>query len=186
MIICKDNGDVELTVGGVMYEYRNGWGKTVLETAISSLRKAVIQIAGYNTPQLNLVFDDGTGRRGFTEIDGRVFAIDRTDGQFRTTKIDYSRLGLKENAPIEEVVFALGAELVKDVKFNAENWAYKLIHEDEADDVKCTQYALEMLRMIMDLNVDCTNAQKQYNVPVIERIKKEQQMEIRLLKSSIV
>ena len=103
----------------------------------------------------------------------------------RTCRIDYIGLGLSEDAPLEEVIFEICEEIIRDCNRDLGKWAEDIVKEDDNDELKKKLYVAQHLKVVLDLNSDLEDARRYYNTPAYEKLLRETNFEIEMLQKSI-
>ena len=114
-----------------------------------------------------------------------MYAVEKNGIDMRTCRIDYTGLGLSEDAPLEEVIFEICEEIIRDCNRDLGKWAEDIVKEDDNNELKKKLYVAQHLKVVLDLNSDLEDARRYYNTPAYEKLLRETNFEIEMLQKSI-
>ena len=185
MISYKEKGKAQIMIGGKDYGTVETGNEDIPGKVLDKISEALIQIQTGEQPHFNLVFGEGEVRRGITVVDGIVYAVEKNGIDMRTCRIDYTGLGLSEDAPLEEVIFEICEEIIRDCNRDLGKWAEDIVKEDDNDELKKKLYVAQHLKVVLDVNSDLEDERRYYNTPAYEKLLWETNSEIEMLKKSI-
>ena len=185
MIRYREKGKAQIVIGGKDYGTVEIGHEDMPGKTIDKMSEALMQIQTGEQPHFNLVLGEGGIRRGITIVDGAVYAVEKNGGDIGTCRIDYEGLGLLENAPVEEVVFEICEETIRDCYRDLGSWAEDIIEEDDIQELKRKRYILAHLKAVVDLNGELKDARDYYKTTPYEKLLRETDLEIEMLQRSI-
>ena len=165
MIRYKDKGKAQIVIGGKDYGTVEIGHEDLPGKTIDKISEALMQIQTGEQPHLNLILGEGKVRRGITIVDGIVYAVEKNGNDMDTCRIDYECMGLLENAPVEEVIFEICEETIRDFYMDIGRWAE--------------------VKAVVDLNGDLKDAREYYKTTPYEKLLRETNLEIEMLQRSI-
>ena len=185
MIRYKDKGKAQIVIGGKDYGTVEIGHEDLPGKTIDKISEALMQIQTGEQPHFNLILGEGEVRRGITIVDGIVYAVEKNGNDMDTIRIDYEGLGLLENAPVEEVIFEICEETIRDFYMDIGRWAEDIIEEDDIQELKRKRYILAHLKAVVDLNGELKDAREYYKTTPYEKLLRETNLEIEMLQRSI-
>ena len=185
MIRYKDKGKAQIVIGGKDYGTVEIGHEDLPGKTIDKISEALLQIQTGEQPHFNLILGEGEVRRGITIVDGIVDAVEKNGNDMDTIRIDYEGLGLLENAPVEEVIFEICEETIRDFYRDIGRWAEDIIEEDDIQELKRKRYILAHLKAVVDLNGELKDAREYYKTTPYEKLLRETNLEIEMLQRSI-
>lgn len=185
MVRYNGKGKAQIVIGGKDYGTVEIGHEDLPGKTIDKISEALLQIQTGEQPHFNLILGEGEVRRGITIVDGIVYAVEKNGNDMDTIRIDYECLGLLENAPVEEVIFEICEETIRDFYMDIGRWAEDIIEEDDIQELKRKRYILAHLKAVVDLNGDLKDAREYYKTTPYEKLLRETNLEIEMLQRSI-
>ena len=185
MVRYNGKGKAQIVIGGKDYGTVEIGHEDLPGKTIDKISEALLQIQTGEQPHFNLILGEGEVRRGITIVDGIVYAVEKNGNDMDTIRIDYGGLGLLENAPVEEVIFEICEETIRDFYMDIGRWAEDIIEEDDIQELKRKRYILAHLKAVVDLNGDLKDAREYYKTTPYEKLLRETNLEIEMLQRSI-
>ena len=185
MVRYNGKGKAQIVIGGKDYGTVEIGHEDLPGKTIDKISEALLQIQTGEQPHFNLILGEGEVRRGITIVDGIVYAVEKNGNDMDTIRIDYEGLGLLENAPVEEVIFEICEETIRDFYRDIGRWAEDIIEEDDIQELKRKRYILAHLKAVVDLNGDLKDAREYYKTTPYEKLLRETNLEIEMLQRSI-
>ena len=185
MVRYNGKGKAQIVIGGKDYGTVEIGHEDLPGKTIDKISEALMQIQTGEQPHLNLILGEGKVRRGITIVDGIVYAVEKNGNDMDTFRIDYEGLGLLENAPVEEVIFEICEETIRDFYRDIGRWAEDIIEEDDIQELKRKRYILAHLKAVVDLNGELKDAREYYKTTPYEKLLRETNLEIEMLQRSI-
>lgn len=185
MVRYNGKGKAQIVIGGKDYGTVEIGHEDLPGKTIDKISEALLQIQTGEQPHFNLILGEGEVRRGITIVDGIVYAVEKNGNDMDTFRIDYEGLGLLENAPVEEVIFEICEETIRDFYMDIGRWAEDIIEEDDIQELKRKRYILAHLKAVVDLNGDLKDAREYYKTTPYEKLLRETNLEIEMLQRSI-
>ena len=185
MVRYNGKGKAQIVIGGKDYGTVEIGHEDLPGKTIDKISEALLQIQTGEQPHFNLILGEGEVRRGITIVDGIVYAVEKNGNDMDTIRIDYEGLGLLENAPVEEVIFEICEETIRDFYMDIGRWAEDIIEEDDIQELKRKRYILAHLKAVVDLNGDLKDAKEYYKTTPYEKLLRETNLEIEMLQRSI-
>ena len=185
MVRYNRKGKAQIVIGGKDYGTVEIGHEDLPGKTIDKISEALLQIQTGEQPHFNLILGEGEVRRGITIVDGIVYAVEKNGNDMDTIRIDYEGLGLLENAPVEEVIFEICEETIRDFYRDIGRWAEDIIEEDDIQELKRKRYILAHLKAVVDLNGDLKDARGYYKTTPYEKLLRETNLEIEMLQRSI-
>ena len=185
MVRYNGKGKAQIVIGGKDYGTVEIGHEDLPGKTIDKISEALLQIQTGEQPHFNLILGEGEVRRGITIVDGIVYAVEKNGNDMDTIRIDYEGLGLLENAPVEEVIFEICEETIRDFYMDIGRWAEDIIEEDDIQELKRKRYILAHLKAVVDLNGDLKDAREYYKTTPYEKLLRETTLEIEMLQRSI-
>lgn len=185
MVRYNGKGKAQIVIGGKDYGTVEIGHEDLPGKTIDKISEALLQIQTGEQPHFNLILGEGEVRRGITIVDGIVYAVEKNGNDMDTIRIDYEGLGLLENAPVEEVIFEICEETIRDFYMDIGRWAEDIIEEDDIQELKRKRYILAHLKAVVDLNGDLKDAREYYKTTPYEKLLRETNLEIEMLQRSI-
>ena len=185
MVRYNRKGKAQIVIGGKDYGTVEIGHEDLPGKTIDKISEALLQIQTGEQPHFNLILGEGEVRRGITIVDGIVYAVEKNGNDMDTIRIDYEGLGLLENAPVEEVIFEICEETIRDFYMDIGRWAEDIIEEDDIQELKRKRYILAHLKAVVDLNGDLKDAREYYKTTPYEKLLRETNLEIEMLQRSI-
>ena len=162
MVRYNGKGKAQIVIGGKDYGTVEIGHEDLPGKTIDKISEALLQIQTGEQPHFNLILGEGEVRRGITIVDGIVYAVEKNGNDMDTCRIDYECMGLLENAPVEEVIFEICEETIRDFYRDIGRWAEDIIEEDDIQELKRKRYILAHLKAVVDLNGDLKDARGYY------------------------
>ena len=185
MVRYNGKGKAQIVIGGKDYGTVEIGHEDLPGKTIDKISEALLQIQTGEQPHFNLILGEGEVRRGITIVDGIVYAVEKNGNDMDTIRIDYECLGLLENAPVEEVIFEICEETIRDFYMDIGRWAEDIIEEDDIQELKRKRYILAHLKAVVDLNGELKDAREYYKTTPYEKLLRETNLEIEMLQRSI-
>ena len=185
MVRYNGKGKAQIVIGGKDYGTVEIGHEDLPGKTIDKISEALLQIQTGEQPHFNLILGEGEVRRGITIVDGIVYAVEKNGNDMDTFRIDYEGLGLLENAPVEEVIFEICEETIRDFYRDIGRWAEDIIEEDDIQELKRKRYILAHLKAVVDLNGELKDAREYYKTTPYEKLLRETNLEIEMLQRSI-
>lgn len=185
MVRYNGKGKAQIVIGGKDYGTVEIGHEDLPGKTIDKISEALLQIQTGEQPHFNLILGEGEVRRGITIVDGIVYAVEKNGNDMDTIRIDYEGLGLLENAPVEEVIFEICEETIRDFYMDIGRWAEDIIEEDDIQELKRKRYILAHLKAVVDLNGELKDAREYYKTTPYEKLLRETNLEIEMLQRSI-
>lgn len=185
MVRYNGKGKAQIVIGGKDYGTVEIGHEDLPGKTIDKISEALLQIQTGEQPHFNLILGEGEVRRGITIVDGIVYAVEKNGNDMDTIRIDYEGLGLLENAPVEEVIFEICEETIRDFYRDIGRWAEDIIEEDDIQELKRKRYILAHLKAVVDLNGELKDAREYYKTTPYEKLLRETNLEIEMLQRSI-
>ena len=185
MVRYNRKGKAQIVIGGKDYGTVEIGHEDLPGKTIDKISEALLQIQTGEQPHFNLILGEGEVRRGITIVDGIVYAVEKNGNDMDTFRIDYGGLGLLENAPVEEVIFEICEETIRDFYMDIGRWAEDIIEEDDIQELKRKRYILAHLKAVVDLNGELKDAREYYKTTPYEKLLRETNLEIEMLQRSI-
>lgn len=185
MVRYNGKGKAQIVIGGKDYGTVEIGHEDLPGKTIDKISEALLQIQTGEQPHFNLILGEGEVRRGITIVDGIVYAVEKNGNDMDTIRIDYGGLGLLENAPVEEVIFEICEETIRDFYMDIGRWAEDIIEEDDIQELKRKRYILAHLKAVVDLNGELKDAREYYKTTPYEKLLRETNLEIEMLQRSI-
>ena len=185
MVRYNGKGKAQIVIGGKDYGTIEIGHEDLPGKTIDKISEALLQIQTGEQPHFNLILGEGEVRRGITIVDGIVYAVEKNGNDMDTIRIDYEGLGLLENAPVEEVIFEICEETIRDFYMDIGRWAEDIIEEDDIQELKRKRYILAHLKAVVDLNGELKDAREYYKTTPYEKLLRETNLEIEMLQRSI-
>ena len=185
MVRYNRKGKAQIVIGGKDYGTVEIGHEDLPGKTIDKISEALLQIQTGEQPHFNLILGEGEVRRGITIVDGIVYAVEKNGNDMDTIRIDYEGLGLLENAPVEEVIFEICEETIRDFYRDIGRWAEDIIEEDDIQELKRKRYILAHLKAVVDLNGELKDAREYYKTTPYEKLLRETNLEIEMLQRSI-
>lgn len=185
MLRYEEKGKAQIEIGGKDYGAVEIGHEDMPGKAVDKILEALLQIQTGEQPHFNMVFGEGEVRRGITIIDGIVYAVEKIGSDMNTCRIDYAGLGLPEDAPVEEVIFEICEETIRDCNRDLGRWAEEFVQEDDIQELKKKRYIAKHLKEVLDLNAILEDARGYYRTPPYEKLLRETNFEIAMLQRSI-
>ena len=185
MVRYNGKGKAQIVIGGKDYGTVEIGHEDLPGKTIDKISEALLQIQTGEQPHFNLILGEGEVRRGITIVDGIVYAVEKNGNDMDTIRIDYEGLGLLENAPVEEVIFEICEETIRDFYMDIGRWAEDIIEEDDIQELKRKRYILAHLKAVVDLNGDLKDAREYFKTTPYEKLLRETNLEIEMLQRSI-
>ena len=117
-------------------------------------------------------------------IGKNLYAIEKNEEGLKSSRLDYTALGLAQDATVEEAVLAVCSETIRRLKKEAARWVSQRI-PDEGKKRQRNEYELALLHDIIELMNTYGNAKAKYRIPPEDRYIKELEQEIAMATSII-
>lgn len=184
MITLVTNETAEMVIGGVSYGTFDIGKTDIPDMVIRNFQDTLLQIATWGRPSMNFLMGEGTNQKGLAIIGKNLYAIEKNEEGLKSSRLDYTALGLAQDATVEEAVLAVCSETIRRLKKEAARWVSQRI-PDEGKKRQRNEYELALLHDIIELMNTYGNAKAKYKIPPEDRYIRELEQEIAMATSII-
>ena len=159
-----------LTIGDTEYCSINIKGSRTLTNTCIRLQDCMNKIAQWKRPNLQLFFSSGDGVCGLVTAEDMLFVVYMENEEQKIKKLDGTTFGLSENADLEELLFILAKQLIRNVRNDPDSWVDSMLvsnssYPKEKLEEKKKSFKRAMLRVLDTLEETEIEAEKQYRIP---------------------
>ena len=159
-----------LTIGDTEYCSINIKGSRTLTNTCIRLQDCMNKIAQWKRPNLQLFFSSGDGVCGLVTAEDMLFVVYMENEEQKIKKLDGTTFGLSENADLEELLFILVKQLIRNVRNDPDSWVDSMLvsnssYPKEKLEEKKKSFKRAMLRVLDTLEETEIEAEKQYRIP---------------------
>ena len=159
-----------LTLGNKDYCNIDVEGSKTLTAACIELQKCMNKITRWQQPSLQIFFKSGNDACGVMTIEDSLFVVYIENKEQKIEKIDGTLFGLSQNADIEELIFIITRQFIKNIRENSDEWVENMLmprnnYPKEELTTEKETFKQAMLRIIDTLEKAEREAEKQYRIP---------------------
>lgn len=159
-----------LTIGDTEYCSIDIKGSRTLTNACIKLQDCMNKIAQWKKPTLQLFFPSGDGVCGLVTAEDMLFVVYMENEEQKIKKLGGTVFGLSENAELEELLFIIAKQLIRNVRNDPDSWVDSMLvsnssYPKEKLEEKKKSFKRAMLRVLDTLEETEIEAEKQYGIP---------------------